>query len=111
MIGFLDYNLYVNLLQKVDVIMNLTTDNRSIVAGAYEIVALEQPLITSDWILLKRYFNKGIIYTNNSSNDIRKATKVAMTNKEELFKEMHQLKIDKIKEWEEKISNLYYLFK
>ena len=71
--GFLDYCIYVDLLQKVDVIMDLTTDNTSIVAGAFEAVALEQPLITSNWIPLKRYFNKGTIYINNSSNDIKEA--------------------------------------
>lgn len=54
MIGLLDYNTYVNLLQIIDVIMNLTTDNRSIIARAYEVVSLEQQLITSDRIPLKR---------------------------------------------------------
>jgi hypothetical protein len=108
--GFLDYNIYVDLLQKVDVIMDLTTDNKSLVAGAYEAVALEQPLITSNWIPLRRYFNKGTIYTDNSPDDIRKAIIVAMKKKEELSKEMHQLKIERTKEWKEKISNFYYLF-
>ena len=108
--GFLDYNTYVDLLRKVDVIMDLTTENTSMVAGAYEAVALEQPLILTNWIPLKRYFNKGTIYINNSSDDIRKAIMVAMTKKEELSKEMHQLKIERMKEWKEKISNFYYLF-
>jgi len=108
--GFLDYNTYVDLLQKVDVIMDLTTDNKSMVGGAFEAVALEQPLITSNWIPLRRYFNKGTIYINNSSDDIRKAIMFAMTKKEELSKEMHQLKIERMKEWKEKISNFYYLF-
>ena len=108
--GFLDYNTYVDLLRKVDVIMDLTTENTSIVAGAYEAVALEQPLILTNWIPLKRYFNKGTIYINNSSDDIKKALMVAMTKKEELSKEMHQLKIERTKEWKEKISSLYYLF-
>ena len=108
--GFLDYNTYVDLLQKVDVIMDLTTDEKSMVAGAYEAVALEQPLITSNWNSLRRYFNKGTIYINNSSDEIRNAIMVAMTKKEELSKEMHQLKIERMKEWKEKISNFYYLF-
>jgi hypothetical protein len=108
--GFLDYSNYVNLLKKVDVIMDLTTDNKSLLSGAYEAVALEQPLITSNWNSLRRHFNKGTIYVNNSSDDIRKAIVVAMTKKEELSKEMHQLKIERIKEWEEKLSNLQYLF-
>ena len=108
--GFLDYNTYVDLLRKVDVIMDLTTENTSMVAGAYEAVALEQPLILTNWIPLKRYFNKGTIYIDNSSDDIRKAVMVARTRKEELSKEMHQLKIERTKEWKEKISNFYYLF-
>jgi len=107
---FLNYNTYVDLLQKVDVIMDLTTENTSIVAGGYEAMALEQPLITSNWTPLRRYFNKGTIYTNNSKEEIRNAIMVAMTKKDELSKGMHQLKIKRTKEWEEKISNIYYLF-
>ena len=90
--------------------MDLTTDNKSLVAGAYEAVALEQPLITSDWNSAKRTFNKGTLYVNNSSDEIRKAIMVSMTKKQELSKEMHQLKIERMKEWEEKIANLHYLF-
>jgi hypothetical protein len=104
--GFLEYRIYVDLLQKVDVIMDLTTDNTSVVAGAFEAVSLEQPLITSNWIPLKRYFDKGTIYTDNTSNEIRQAIITSMRKKEELSKEMHQLKIEKIKEWNEKISDL-----
>ena len=104
--GFLDYSIYVDLLQKVDVIMDLTTDSTSVVAGAFEAVALEQPLITSNWIPLKRYFNKGTIYIDNTANDIRQAIMMCMTKKDELSKEMHQLKMEKIREWNDKISNL-----
>jgi len=110
MTGFLDYNTYLDLLQKVDVIMDLTTDSKSLVAGGYEAVALEQPLIISSWNSLIRYFNKGTIYINNSSDEIRKAIMVAMTKKEELSKEMHQLKIQRMREWKEKISKFDYLF-
>jgi len=108
--GFLNYYAYVDLLHKVDVIMDLTTDHTSIVAGAFEAVALEQPLITSNWIPLRRCFNKGTIYVNNSSNDIKEAIVTSITKKEELSKEMQQLKTEKMKKWNEKISNLSYIF-
>jgi len=108
--GFLTYGTYIDLLQKVDVIMDLTTENTSIVAGAYEAVALEQPLITSNWPPLRRYFNKGTIFTDNSAEGIRKAIIVAMTKKDELSTGMHQLKIERTKEWEDKISNIYSVF-
>ena len=108
--GFLDYDIYIDLLQKVGVIMDLTTEKTSIVAGGFEAVALEQPLIISNWLPLRRYFNKGTIYINNSSDEIKKAIMLAMTKKEELSKEMHELKIEKIKEWQAKMSNFYHLF-
>lgn len=108
--GFLDYITYVDLLQKVDVIMDLTTEDKSLVAGAYEAVALEQPLITSDWSSLRRYFNKGTIYVNNSSDDVIKAIMAARTRIEDLSKEMHELKIERTKEWKQKISDIYYHF-
>ena len=59
MTGFLDYKTYLHLLRKVDVIMDLTTDHRTMLSGAHEAVALEQPLITSAWNPLRRYFRKG----------------------------------------------------
>lgn len=109
--GFLDISAYVRLLRNVDVIMDLTTDNTSVVSGAFEAVALEQPLIISDWIPLRRCFNKGTIYTNNLPNNIKEAIMDSVTKKEELSKEMHQLKIEKTNEWSKKISKLSYIFK
>ena len=43
MTGFLDYNCYVDLLQKVDVIMDLTTENTSLVV----LVRMKQQLLKS----------------------------------------------------------------
>ena len=108
--GFLHYDVYIDLLKKVDVIMDLTTESTSIVSGGFEAVALEQPLIISNWLPLRRYFNKGTIYINNSSNEIKRAIMLAMTKKEELSKEMQQLKKEKIMDWQAKMSNFHHLF-
>lgn len=110
MTGFLKYDTYLDLLQKVDVIMDLTTDNKTMLAGACEAVSLEKPLITSNWDPLSRYFNKGTIHINNSPQDIREAIKIAKSKKGELSKQMQELKIEKIKEWEEKICKFSYIF-
>lgn len=110
MTGLLEYNLYLDLLQKVDAIIDLTTDDKTMLSGAYEAVALEQPLIISDWMPLRRYFNKGTIYVKNSPQDIKEAIMIARAKKEELSSQMHQLKVEKIKDWNEKISKFHYLF-
>jgi len=90
--------------------MDLTRDEKSIVTSAYKAVVLEQPLISSNLISLRRAFNKVTIYINSASGDIRKAIIVAVTKKEELSIEMYHLKIERMKAWKEKISNIYYLF-
>jgi hypothetical protein len=110
MTGLLEYNIYLDLLRKVNVIIDLTTNDKTMLSGAFEAVALEQPLIISDWMPLRRYFNKGTIYVKNSPKDIREAIMIAKTKKEELSKQMHELKVEKIKHCDEKISKFYHLF-
>jgi len=110
MTGLLEYELYLDLLQKADAIIDLTTDDKTMLSGAYEAVALGQPLIISDWMPLRRYFNKGTICVKNSAKDIREGIITACTNKQELSREMRQLKAEKIKEWNEKITKIYNLF-
>jgi hypothetical protein len=109
MTGYLDYGAYIRLLQTVDVIMDLTTLDNTMLAGAYESVALGQPLITSNWNPLRRYFNMGTIHINNSPREIIEAITIARTKKEELSKQMHELKIEKLKQWDEKISKFHHL--
>ena len=104
--GFLHYVDYVHLIQQVDAIMDLTTSGRTMVTGAYEAVALGLPLITSNSDPLKRYFNKGTIHVNNTQNDIKRAIRIAQERKEELKKEMRELRSERLNEYEKKISNL-----
>jgi t-SNARE complex subunit (syntaxin) len=73
-------------------------------SGAFDALALEKPLITSNWITLKEYFNKGTIHADNSSEQIRHAINTVQMRREEMLKKMHELKIEKIREWEEKFS-------
>ena len=88
MTGLLDYSIYLDLLQKVDAIIDLTTDDKTMLSGAYEAVSLEQPLIISDWMPLRRSFHKGTIHVKNSPKDIREAIKIARIKKEELSSQM-----------------------
>src|SRR6188472_1358688 len=103
--GFLEHDVYISLLQNVDTIMVLTKRDRTMLAGAYETLALEKPLITSNWVPLKQYFNKGAIHVDNSSDEIKQAIKTVQRKKEALAKDMHQLKIEKINEWEDKFND------
>ena len=103
--GFLNYADYITLLQQVDVVMVLTTKNRTTLSGGYEALALAKPLITSNSVPVIRYFTKGAIFVDNSVEEIKKAIRLAQRRKEELTKEMFLLKEEKIREWEKRFAN------
>ena len=107
--GFLDYNDYISLLQGVNAIMVLTKRNKTMLAGAYEALALEKPLITSDWSPLKRYFYKGTLHVDNSPKQIQEAIKIVRKRSEEIAKDISDLRIEKTNEWDKKFMTFKYL--
>lgn len=107
--GFLSINDYFSLLQSVDAVVVLTKRDKTMLAGAYEALAVEKPLITSNWDPLKRYFNKGTIHTNNTAAEIRTAVRTVQNNKKQLAEEMSVLKLEKAREWEEKFIQFEHM--
>lgn len=98
--GFLEKDDYVRLLDDSDAVMALTTRDGTLLAGAYEAVALEKPLITSNRGPLVRYFDKGAIHVDNSAKEIISAVKAVPQKKRQMNREMRLLKEEKIRNWE-----------
>ncbi len=69
--GFLPDAEYIGLLRTVQAIVVLTTDNHTMQRGACEALWLGQPILTSDWPILRAYFHKGAVHVANSSADIQ----------------------------------------
>jgi hypothetical protein len=104
--GFLPAKEYISLIVEVDAILALVNDPLAMQASGYEAVAAEKILITSNHPPLKRYFTKGTIHVKNSAQDIKEAIIMARDKEDMLKKEMHELRLEKQKEWKEKITNL-----
>jgi glycosyltransferase involved in cell wall biosynthesis len=104
--GFLEYNDYLSLLAKVDAIMVLTTRDKTMLCGAYEAVAFQKPLITSNFGPLKRYFYKGTIYVDNSVDEIQRAIDTVVKRAEEMTKDISCLRRERTKEWNQKFAEL-----
>jgi glycosyltransferase involved in cell wall biosynthesis len=100
--GFLPDEEYLGLLRAVHAVMVLTTDNHTMQRGACEAVALGKPIITSDWPVLKEYFDKGTIHVDNSAQSIRKAVTTMQTERERLENEIVVLQKERWQEWEHK---------
>jgi glycosyltransferase involved in cell wall biosynthesis len=102
--GFLNQQEYISLLKKVDAVMVLTRRHDNMLSGAHEALALEKPLITSDWPPLRKYFSAGTAYVNNSAKGIVNAVKYIQLKKDQMKEDMRALKKQRLDEWERKVS-------
>lgn len=97
--GYLNEPHYQELLENSDVIIVLTTRPDTVLNGAYEAVALEKPLITSDTEALRKHFYKGTIHTQNNAKAIAEAIKVATQHLNKLQSEISELRREKEEAW------------
>lgn len=104
--GFLKKEEYVGLLRDSDAVMALTTRDRTLLSGGYDAIALQKPLITSNWGPLRRYFDKGTIHVDNSASEIVTAVQTVRQRKGELERQMALLKEEKTRKWEESFARL-----
>lgn len=90
--GWLSEENYAGLLLAADVIVCLTTHNHTMQRGGYEAMALEKPLITSNWDLLRETFSAGTIHVDNTATEIARAIARVMNEQRELAAGMGRLR-------------------
>ncbi|HEV8337633.1 MAG TPA: glycosyltransferase [Candidatus Polarisedimenticolia bacterium] len=104
--GFIPDADYLSLLRHADAIMSLTRENHTMQRGGYEAVALEKPLITSDWPLLREVFSRGTVHVDNSADAIAGAVKKVRENAPGFRREMSELKLHRAKVSESQVQKL-----
>jgi len=104
--GFVPRAEYVALLNRADAVMVLVKRDLTLLCGAYEAVAVEKPLITSDWPVLRNYFHRGALYVDNSALSIRDAVVEAQRRNSQLRSEIKDLKAMLKAHWEGRFAQL-----
>jgi glycosyltransferase involved in cell wall biosynthesis len=107
--GFLPDDQYFGLLQAVQAVMTLTTDNYTMQRGACEAVWSGKPIITSDWPILREYFHKGTIHVGNCARDIREAVIRMQKERANLESEIQSLQRERRQEWQQTSAELIRL--
>jgi glycosyltransferase involved in cell wall biosynthesis len=69
---FLPEDTYNSLLSSVAGVICLTTRDNTMQRGACEALWLGRPVITSDWPLLRGYFDRGAVHVDNTAEGIRR---------------------------------------
>lgn len=104
--GYLPYDQYIGLLRAVDAIMVLTTRDHTLLMGGFEAVSLRTPLITSDWPILREYFNRGTVHVPNTVSGICEGARRAQADLADLQQGVLQLGARLEAEWQQKLSEL-----
>lgn len=99
--GFLPDDEYYGLLRSVQAVMSLTTEDHTMQRGACEAVWLGQPIITSDWPLLRQTFHKGTIHVDNTVEGIRAGVLEMRARYHELADEVLLLQEERKRQWKE----------
>jgi glycosyltransferase involved in cell wall biosynthesis len=106
---FLADEIYYALLNAVDAVMCLTSRDHTMQRGACEALSLGKPIITSNWAVLRQYFNKGTVHVDNTCEGIRQG----VVQMKELYSTfligIKELQADQQREWEQKIRMLISL--
>ena len=68
--GFIEETEYLKLLNSVDAVLALTSQENCLLCGAYEGIAAGKPLVLSDTRALREYFTMGAVYVANDAESI-----------------------------------------
>lgn len=104
--GYLSNEDYWAYLKASDAIIDLTTMDNCLVCGAYEAVAMEKPLILSGNNASIEYFSKGVLFTDNTLEDIKNVMKSIVESREELAVDIKDLGESLSLDWRKKAKEL-----
>ena len=104
--GFLAEAAYYALLNSVEAVMCLTSRDHTMQRGACEALSLGKPIITSNWAVLRQYFNKGTVHVDNTCEGIRQGVVQMKEDHNRFSIGIKELQLDQQREWEQKVRTL-----
>jgi glycosyltransferase involved in cell wall biosynthesis len=108
--GWLSDDDYSALVCSANVVVALTTRNHTLLCGAWEALYAGQPLLTSDWPVLRSTFSHGTVFTEATSQAIVAATQLALTQEDQLRAAMQALAADQRQAWARALAEVRALF-
>jgi glycosyltransferase involved in cell wall biosynthesis len=107
--GYLAGDDYWERLVSSQIVMALTTASNSLLSGAVEGMALGKPLILSNQPTLTTYFEKGVVFVDDSVEGIVEGVKTAQVQQYCLAQEISELAVEKRERWENEFQKIWDL--
>jgi hypothetical protein len=104
--GFLSDDAYYGLLRSVQAVMALTMEDHTNQRGACEGVWLNQPILTSDWPVLRQTFHRGTVHVDNTAEGIYAGLRKLRDDHARLCAEIAGLQAERRAQWEAFMAQL-----
>jgi glycosyltransferase involved in cell wall biosynthesis len=99
---FLPEPAYYALLGSASAVMCLTTRDHTMQRGACEALSLGRPIITSNWPLLREYFDRGTVHVDSTHESIRDGVARMRQEYDRHLAAITDLREIRCREWEER---------
>jgi glycosyltransferase involved in cell wall biosynthesis len=104
--GFVSDEEYRTLMASAGAVMCLTTHDDTMQRGACEALWAGRPIVTSDWALLRDYFDAGTEHVDNGAAAIRAAIEAIAADPGRYEREIADLQVRRRREWDGAITSL-----
>jgi glycosyltransferase involved in cell wall biosynthesis len=101
-LGFVPEHEFYEKLFQASIILDLTEHENCLVCGAYEAMAAEKPLVTSDRKCLRNFFEAGTLFSEHEESSLVYAIKTAYENRYKMKDEIRNWKFQVLIEQERK---------
>ncbi len=98
--GFLQRAAYYPRIWHANALVVLTTYDHTVLRGAWEALDLGQPLVLSNWPILRQYFRRGTVFVDNTAASIAAAVREVRAREDALRAEMLALRDERRRAWE-----------
>ena len=107
--GYLSEEAYRDLMASSGAVMCLTTNDHTMQRGACEALWTGRPIITSDWPLLRDYFDRGTEHVDNGAASIAAAVRKIAADPTAYERAIEDLQALRRREWDEAVAALVTL--
>jgi len=104
--GLLNQVSYNGLLSRCDAVLCLTTHDNTMQNGACEALILGTPIVTSDWEILRRYFETAALYVDNTAQGIVEGLQRLMADSRSYRQAARHVRARRQEEWEQSRQTL-----
>ena len=107
--GHLPDDDFYQLLKSANVVLTLTAWNYTLQQGACEAMWLGRPVITSDWQVLRDYFEDGAIFVENTVESLSSAIIEMQAKTEQYAERISNVSELRHQDWDNQVSELMTL--